>query len=177
MAKTVALFFLFATVALAASVSCAQSTDPRPLLPGREDSDSRPKTVEETLEKMRIDKDKKDHEQMVTRGEEVLKLTEQIEKSYASNGKLSGDDYSKIANVEKLVKKIRDELGGDGDTDDDKDDNVKLTTTASGMKSLRDMTSKMIDELKKTTRFSISLCAIQTTNAVLRIARFLKGGN
>ena len=112
---------------------------------------------------------------MVSRGEEVIKLTEQVEKSFAAHGRLSEDDYSKIANVEKLVKKIRDELGGDDMDDIDKD--LKLTSTATGMKSLRDMTSQMFDELKKTTRFSISLCAIQTTNSVLRIARFLKGGN
>jgi len=172
--KPLASILLFLAVALTASVSFAQSSDPRSLIPGRDDPD-RPKTIEETLEKMRIDKDKKDHEQMVTRGEEVIKLTEQVEKSFSSHGRLSQDDYSKIANVEKLVKKIRDELGGDDMDEEDKD--LKLTSTATGMQSLRDMTSKMFDELKKTTRFSISLSAIQTTNAVLRIARFLKGGN
>lgn len=169
-----AIVFSALIVAGAVATSRAQGIEPR-ALPGR--PDDRPQTIEETLEKMRIDKDKKDHEQMVSRGEEVLKLTDQIEKSYAENGKLSGDDYTRIASVEKLVKKIRDELGADGDPDDEEEVKVKLSSTQGGMKSLKEMTSAMFEELKKTTRFSISLSAIQTTNSVLRIVRFLKGGN
>jgi len=171
------LLVLFVIAFAAAGTLAQQGVDGKPLVPSRDDD--RPKTIQETLEKMRIEKDKKDHEQMVSRGEEVLKLTEQLERSYADHGKLSGDDYSKIASVEKLVKKIRDELGADGDTDEDKEtqSKLKLNSTDGGMKSLKEMTSAMFEELKKTTRFSISLSAIQTTNSVLRIVRFLKGGN
>src|SRR3954452_8789275 len=111
MPRSLTFLLLLLTAAFAVSSSFAQSAD-RPLLPDPIASDARPKTVEETLEKMRIEKDKKDHEQMVSRGEEVMKLTEQLEKSYTEKGKLSSDDYSKISNMEKLVKKIRDELGG-----------------------------------------------------------------
>lgn len=173
--RSLAIVLVLLIVALASGVGNAQQVDPRTGQPVR-DQDDRPKTIEETLEKMRIEKDKKDHDQMVSRGEEVMKISEELEKSYEQHGKLSGNDYAKMASMEKLVKKIRDELGGGDDSDDDDDDaQAKLSSTRVGMKTLKDSTCAMFDELKKTTRFSISLSAIQTTNTVLRIVRLLKG--
>ena len=140
--------------------------------------DDTPKNFKEMLDKMRIEKDKKDHDQMVERGEEVLKLSEDLEKTVDQNGRLTEKDYAKVATVEKLVKKIRSELGGDDDDgavdDEPLKPQSKPLSPMDAVKSLRSTTEKMFDELKKTTRFTISATAIQTTNAVLRLARFLK---
>ena len=136
-----------------------------------------PKGIKETLDKMRIEKDKKDHDQMIERGEEILKISEELEKNVDQNGHLSEKDYSKVATVEKLVKKIRTELGGSDDDDAADDpakekDNSPLSPTEV-VKSLHSTTSKLYDELKKTTRFTVSATAIQASNSVLRLARFL----
>ena len=40
--------------------------------------------------------------------------------------------------------------------------------------TLKTSTAKLVDELKKTTRFSLSATAIQTSNAVLTVARFMR---
>jgi len=163
------------------SYASAQGTDAQfPRAGDVNKDDEKPKSFRETLEKMRIEKDKKDHDQMVERGEEVVKISEELEKDIDKSGYLTEKDYSKLAAVEKLVKKIRTELGGaDDDGDIDADDDAsnpepKPKTSVDAIKSLRTNTLTLFDELKKTTRFTISASAIQASNTVLRLARFLK---
>lgn len=174
--------FIALTLALMCfSFSFAQSADNQnPLISKPADSnDDRPKSFKETMEKMRIDKEKKEYKEMLDRGEEVLKLAEELEKAAEQNGKLNEQELAKVTSVEKLVKKIRTELGGDDE--DDKDDQPTAQKSrlsrVDAIKTLRTATVALFDELKKTTRFSISAAAIQSTNAVLRIARFLRFAN
>ena len=174
--------FLIGGLVLTGWLYCSAQI-PDPLFPKAGDptkDDDKPKSFQETVEKLRIEKDKKDHDQMVERGEEVVKLSEELEKAVSEAGRLSEKDYSKVATVEKLVKKIRTELGAANDdvddnaTDDPSKPESKNLTPTDAVKSLHSKTTKLYDELKKTTRFTISASAIQASNSVLRLARFLK---
>lgn len=144
-----------------------------------------PKGIKESLEKQRIDREKKDYQEMLERGEEALKLSEELEKSVAQNSKLSGQDQIKLERLEKIVKKIRKELGGDDDDSDKSTESIQTTvdetekdekplTVVSAVKKLQSSAAKLVAELKKTTRFSISAVAIQSSNAVLRIVKFVQ---
>jgi hypothetical protein len=127
------------------------------------------------MAKMRIEQEKKEYDQMVDRGQQALKLSEQLEQSFQQNSSFRRDDRDKLDDLEKLVKKIRNELGAEGgidDTDDDADEVPK--NAADGVRSLQTLTSKLVDELKKGTRFGVSAVAIQSSNSVLRVVRFLK---
>ena len=146
--------------------------DSRPGSKPDQEKDAAPKSIQETLEKMRIEKDKKDHNEMVDRGDEASKITDQLEKSFEQNGKLSNDDLARLARVEKLAKKIREELGGKEDADDD--DGIGTPSLGDALKILRTSTFTLYDELKKTSRFTVSAVAIQSTNTVLKLARLLK---
>ena len=146
--------------------------DNRPGSKPDQEKDAAPKSIQETLEKMRIEKDKKDHNEMVDRGDEAAKITDQLEKSFEQNGKLSNDDLARLARVEKLAKKIREELGGNEDADDD--DSIGTPSLGDALKILRTSTFTLYDELKKTSRFTVSAAAIQSTNTVLKLARLLK---
>ena len=163
------LLAIFCSVALAQNVD-----DSRPGNPFKIDSekDQGPRSIRETLEKMRIDKDKKDFSEMLDHGDEVLKITTQLEKSVEHDGKLSTDDIARLARVEKLAKKIREELGGSNDNEDD--DSAGMPSVTDAVKTLQSSTVALYDELKKTTRFTISATAIQSTNMVLRLTRLLK---
>lgn len=131
-----------------------------------------PQNIQETLAKHRIEQDKKDHDELIERGEQVLKLSEQLENSYKQNRKLSKADYERLETLEKLLKKIRKELGGD---DDDNDENEeKPSDIGVAVKSLRENTLSLIDYLQKTTRYSISATAIQSSNTILRIVKFMR---
>jgi hypothetical protein len=172
------VFVITALVSMGCCYGYAQTADNKSLVFSRPDSgdDDRPKSLKETLEKMRIEKEKKDHNEMIERGEEVLRISEQLEKAFEANGKLTDKEIAKLAVVEKIVKKIRNELGGDDDdenSDPARSRNLSVLP-AEAIKSLRDTTVALFDELKKSTRFTISAAAIQSSNAVLKLARFLR---
>jgi hypothetical protein len=170
------LAFLFSVAAFGQNAENNSASIGKP-----DDKENTPKGLKETLVKMQIEREKKDFQEMLDRGEEAAKLSVQVERSFESRGVLTEEDRQKIDSVEKLVKKIRGELGGSDDDNSEEDDaqtkDKPPTDIVSGVKYLRDSTSRLLDELKKTSRFSISAAAIQSSNAVLKIARFLRFGN
>lgn len=136
-----------------------------------------PKNVKEMLVKQRLAREKKDHQEMLERGDEALRLSGQLEKAFEQNKQISRSDKEKLDALEKIVTKIRKELGGD---DDDEEEEAivekadKPSTLKEAFQFLQDTTVKLVDELKKTSRFSISAIAIQSSNTVIRLARFLR---
>jgi len=178
------IFVLAMTAASAFGQQNADGTSS--LFPKGAEKEDQPIGIKEQLEKMRIEREKKDHDDMIDRGNEALKISEELEKKINTTAQLDSNDRSKLESLEKLLKKIRTELGGDDDGDGTPDPdadpaeakaNERPKDVVDGFKVLRSNTIKLVDELKKTTRFTISAAAIQTTNTVLRITRFLKFWN
>lgn len=131
--------------------------------------------MKDMLTKQRIARDRKEFQQMQERGEEALRLSKNLEASFEQNKTLSQQDRQKLVELENLVEKIREELGGDDTDGDDQVQAVKRPgTLEEAFKSLQETTVSLVDELKKTTRFTISAVAIQTSNSALRIIRFLR---
>ena len=143
---------------------------------GRRSREDKPQGLDEMLAKQRAARDKKDHEEMLERGEEALRLAKQLEASFSQNQDLSRQDKARLESLEVTVRKIREELGGDDDDDDSTGaaDESKPSTIEEAFKYLQSTTVKLVDELKKTTRFSISAVAIQTSNNVLKLVKFLR---
>lgn len=143
-----------------------------------------PKSIKESLDKQRIEREKKDYQEMIERGEEALKISDELEKSVAQTSKLSSQDQAKLERLEKIVKKIRKELGGDDDgeksavvpesTNEETELDEKPSTVMSAIKKLQSNAAKLVEELKKTSRFSISAIAIQSSNALLKIVKFVQ---
>ena len=145
-----------------------------------DDGDDRdPPSVDQMVAKQRISQQKKEHEELLKRGDEALKLSEELETSFSQGETLSAKDLEKLQELEKVVGKIRSELGGDDDDDEKLEDssgpeNNARQSIGGAFKFLRSSTIKLVDELKKSTRFSVSVIAVQTSNSVIRIARFLR---
>ncbi len=143
--------------------------------PGESERDDRPRTIRDTIQKMRIEKEKKDFQRMIERGEEVVKIAADLEQSLEQKGQLTGEEIAKLASVERLAKQIRSDLGGG---DEDGADVIRSQNSGfnvvEAIKTLRSSTEDLFNELKKTTRFTISATAIQSSNAVLRLARFMR---
>ena len=173
-------FFILLTVSLlmiGTTAAYSQSAeDDRPLGFGRRQEDL-PKNVRETREKMRISQEEKEYNQMMERAEEAVRLSERIARSFGANGRLSDMDLASIESFEKNVKKIRSDLGGDDD--EKKVDDVlgeKKLTVGDAVNALKATSATLFAELKKTTRFSVSAASIETSNAAIKIARFLRFG-
>ena len=153
----------------------AQEADTR--FPGQKTNDDQPVGLRETREKLRIDQEKKEYQEMVDRSQQAFKLSQDIEKSFEQQSTLTRADQEKLDELEKLVKKVRSELGGgNSEESDDPDQSVDSgpKTMADAAKALSIYTAKLVDELKKTSRFGISALAIQSSNSALRLVRFLR---
>ncbi len=140
---------------------------------GQSAPEEMPTSIKETLAKQKIKKDKEDYAELIERGEEALKLSEQLANSFDTNKKLSKSDYEKLNRLEKLLKKIRKELGG-GDDDEQDETEDRPSNLGDAVKNLRDNTVSLFDALQKTTRYSISAVAIQSSNTVLNIVKFMR---
>jgi hypothetical protein len=169
------LLFCLILAAALSSAAAAQSADNRDMFP-RARPEETPKNVKEMLSKMQIEQAKKEHAELLEKGDELLALTGQLERSVAANGHLGPRDIEKLEDVEKLVKKIRGDLGGDDDDDDPEAKLEQPRVKSDGIRSLRKRAIALVDELKKTSRFSISAVAIQSSNSVLRLVRFIRTG-
>ena len=152
---------------------------PRPLRPG-ERADPEAKTLQEMVAKQQISRRKKEHDEMLKQGEEALRLSQELETTFEQTESFSDQDRQKLQELEKIVSKIREELGGDDDDDNKSDvsadgnENSARSSIGAAFKFLRTSTIKLVDELKKSTRFSISVAAIRASNSVVKFARFLR---
>lgn len=169
--------FILAVLLMSAAIVCADAQFPDLGLNNDKTAGSKedvPKNVQETLAKSRIDRDKKDYRELIERGQEAAKISDELDKSFAKLNKFSSDDQKKLDRLEKLAKKIRGELGGD---DDDKFDEDKPASISAAVKTLRETTSNLADTLKNSSRYSVSVAAIESANALLKIVRFIRVGN
>ena len=150
-------------------------------LPGSGKGDQKedqPRNFREMLSKQRVEREKKDHEEMLKRGDEAAVLSAQLENAFEKNSQLSRQDQQKLESLESIVLKIRKELGG-GD-DDDEEDNATVirerrpSTLREAFDNLKSSTLKLVSDLKQTSRFTVSAIAIQSSNTVLKLVRFLK---
>ena len=132
-----------------------------------------PKGIQENLAKQRIEREKKDFAELLSRGDEAVKLSNELEKSFSQNNQLSNEDRKKLDRLEKVVKKIRNEIGADDDDAAIEVDNKPLSIL-NALKALQNNTVKLVDELKKSTRYSISVVAVESSNLLLKVVRFLR---
>ena len=138
-----------------------------------------PKNIKETMAKQRIEQEKKDYEALLKRSEEAVKLSEELEKSFADSNQITSNDQKKLDRLEKLVKKIRSELGADDDGEPDFGDKEKTENPSSlvnAFKTLQTNAAQLLGEIKKSTRYSVSVVAIQTSNALLKLVKFIRFG-
>lgn len=164
-------YFCFPSLFLL-TVICAHAQISAETRSGQPPQEEMPTNIKESLAKQKIKQNKEDYDEMIERGEEALQLSEQLASSYDENKKLSKSDYQKLDRLEKLLKKIRKELGGGDDDEVEAED--KPANLGDAIKNLRDNTVNLFDALQKTTRYSISAVAIQSSNAVLNIVKFMR---
>jgi len=174
--KFVNLVFFLLLVLLGGSIVSAQADastrDGRPN-PYQEDL---PLPVKETLAKQRIKKEEKEYQELVGRAEQANMLAEELNKSFEGNSEISSLDAKKIERLAKIIKRIHKDLGGTDRKDSTEGDPIFNLKEA--FSNLQTNASKLHSELKKSTRYSVSVEAIERANSLLQIVEFIKfGGN
>jgi len=175
MSKRVLVLLAFCVIFIAASGDVRAQFPGDPTNP--REKEELPKNIKETLAKARIAQEKKEYEELLKRTEEAVKLSGEIEKAFADSNRLTDADREKLGKLEKLVKKIRDDLGGDDDEEEADAKEEAPQDLLGAFKSLQANTSKLFDEVKRSTRYSISAVAIQSSNVVLKVLKFIRFRN
>lgn len=151
------------------------SNEPWPF-PDRRKPDDDNRFVKEMLAKQQTAREKKEYEILVERGETALKLSTELERSFRKKDHLSEVERKKLEEFEKLVSRIRKDLGGA----DDREAEVEFKEKDSpkdvreGFVYLKRSTEELVSEIKRSTRFSVSILAIESSNTLIRLARFLR---
>jgi hypothetical protein len=159
-----------AAIVMNSALVFAQAED---RFPGDHKREPPPLGVREMLEKMRISKEKKDYDEMMARGDEVRQIIADMAKGVSERGQLTASDREKLEVLEKNVKKIRSELGGSDDDDKADEQQVERSSISAAMDELVTSVDTLLDELKRSNRFTISVPAIEASNTTLRLVRFV----
>lgn len=171
--KFLKLIFVFTFCAFGYSSIYAQADASSPTSrPTAKQETDYPEGFREGLAKRRIKAEEKEYEELIQRGEEAVKISDELSKNFESHKNLTVDDTKKIDRLEKVVKKIRQDLGAK-DEDDVTDEN-KPSSLKNVINNIKETTNDLLSELKKTTRHSISVVAIQSSNSLLKLVRFAK---
>lgn len=160
---------------LAAGVT-AQTVGPPPTMPAADNSieETMPKSMREMMQKQRLKKEQREHDEMLKRGETANQLANELHTAFSNNNALTNVEQKKLEQLEKLVLRIRKDLGGGSDDKDKEIEEKTPSTVKETLDFLKSTTSNLFDELKKTSRFTISAAAIQSTNSIIRLARLLR---
>lgn len=132
-----------------------------------------PDGIKESLAKKRIENEEKEYQELIEKGEEAAQLSAELNQSLETNRKLSSEDLKKLDRLEKLVKKIRSDLGA---KDEDESENSKTMKTSllNAGKSLQETTDDLLSEIKKIGRYTISVVAIESSNSLLKLVKILR---
>ena len=125
----------------------------------------------EFRQKMRIKQEMEDFRELVERGETTARLSEELLKSFAQNDRLASNDAEKLNNLEKTLKKIRKFLGG---SDDDEASEQKPVSLADALEKMSKISAELKDELKDSTRMTISATSIENANDLLELVAYVR---
>lgn len=159
-----ALFFQVLFVSLLTVTVFAQRQEP---------SFELPEGIKENLAKRRVRAEEKEYRELIERSEEAARISEDLIESFEKTKKFSPEDGKQLERLEKVVKRIRRDLGAE-----DVDENLDLKEKSNGMmetlRAVKEKTAGLLTELKKTSRHSVSVLAIESSNSIMRLVKFLR---
>ena len=115
--------------------------------------------------------EKKEYEEHVARAKEASDLATELKTSYATTNVLNAADQKKLERLEKLTKRIRNEVGGSEMDADPKD---LPNTLTDGINAMAAMAKELYDEVEKTPRRVVSTCLIEQANKLLAVIQFVR---
>lgn len=167
------LLFSFAVLGLGQTAS----NEPWPPITGQRRPNEDSETLDKMLAKQRTAREKKEYEELVERANEAVKLSNDLARSLEKNQVFTNSEKKQLAEFEKLIGRIRDDLGGDDDGKTTLIADKEASTpkdVREGVLYLKRSTASLLEQIRRSTRFSISVAAIETSNTLIRLSRFLR---
>lgn len=117
--------------------------------------------------------EKKQYDENLARAREVSDLGHQLADTYEAKKLLGADDGKKLERLEKLVKKVRNEVGGSETNPDVKDIPEALAVAVKRIAELADELKSLVE---KTPRHVISASVIDQANKLLGLIQHVRMG-
>jgi len=166
---------LFGALTINAQSSRPAPSPPAPPLGAASDRPEHPDFGADPGEDLRarlaIKADQKQHEENLARAREASELGTQLFEAYKTNKTLTADESKKLERMEKLVKKIRNDAGGQ---DNEDEANTSPGTLETAIKRLADLTNELRKDVEKTPRHVISAAVIDRANDVIGLIQRLR---
>lgn len=119
-----------------------------------------------------LKKEKKDYEEHVERAQEARDLAAQLQKTYEIAHSFNAADYKKLERLEKLTRRIRNEVGG---SQTDADPKELPRTKDEAVPLLAEMAKELCDEVEKTPRRVVSTSIIDQANKLIALIQYVRG--
>ncbi|MEP6924631.1 MAG: hypothetical protein ABI954_09205 [Pyrinomonadaceae bacterium] len=159
--------------AVAQIKNTSNGTDASKASSNERNNDSPPsQSLLETRERWRMEMEEKEHRELLDRSDKAAHLSDELSKSFGQNNRFMATDMAKLNDLEKLVKKIRKNLGGNDDKDTTDDE--KPTTLLDAFAKLSETGAALNEELKKCTRHEISADSIDKSNEMLDLIELIR---
>ena len=126
----------------------------------------------DTRTRMILKKEKKEYEEHVERAQEARDLAAELHKTYEIAHSFNAADYKKLERLEKLTRRVRNEVGG-SQTDADAKELPKTYDEAVSL--LADMAKELCDEVEKTPRRVVSASIINQANKLIALIQYVRG--
>ena len=130
---------------------------------GSRESDTRVRLI--------IKAEKKAYEEHLARAKEAKQLADQVKEAYEQKHALSPEDQKKLERLEKLARRIRNDVGG---SESDNDPRDLPTSRDQAMDSIARMAGELCDQVEKTPRRVVSASIIDQANKLISVIQFLK---
>jgi hypothetical protein len=116
--------------------------------------------------------EKKAYEEHVARAKEAKQLAIDLKAAYDANQSFSSQDQKNLERLEKLTRRIRNDVGGSESDQDPKD----LPTSMTGaVEAITKMADDLCEQVEKTPRHVVSASIIDQANKLIMVIQFLRG--
>lgn len=179
----VSTVIMFAALVVSAPAVLAQTRPPAPLRP-QPPSNAKQSSVDkddtdvdfgsrETDARTRLilRAEKKAYEEHVARAKEAKQLASDLKKAFDAKHSLNSEDQKKLERLEKLTRRIRNDVGGSESNSDPKDLPKSQTE---GFESISKMADELCEQVEKTPRHVISAAIIDQANRIIAVIQFLQ---
>ena len=126
----------------------------------------------ETRKRLALKEEKKKYEEHVERAQEVRDLAAELQKTYETAQSFNAADYKKLERLEKLTRRIRNEVGG-SQTDADPKELPRAQDEA--VPQIAKMARELCDEVEKTPRRVVSTSIIDQANKLIALIQYVRG--
>ena len=119
-----------------------------------------------------LKKEKKEYEENVERAQDARDLAAELQKTYEIAHSFNAADYKKLERLEKLTRRVRNEVGG---SNTDADPKELPRTQDEAVSLLADMAKELCDEVQKTPRRVVSASIINQANKLIALIQYVRG--